>query len=136
MTIPRLELSISNSFEHGQAYVALSRATSLEGTVVSARDVVIEVVFSEVKIDERVHHAWIRCLHSPGLSLKSFDPTTITAHPKVVAFFLPFDKHPGVFFTTRDPLPLLVRVVRAITSGFVRGDQGRRGRRGQIFDDV
>ena len=31
MTIPRLEVSFDRVFEYGQAYVALSRATCLEG---------------------------------------------------------------------------------------------------------
>jgi len=31
MTISRLEISLSNIFEDGQAYVALSRVTSLDG---------------------------------------------------------------------------------------------------------
>jgi hypothetical protein len=31
MTIPDLEVSFKGIFEYGQAYVALSRATSIEG---------------------------------------------------------------------------------------------------------
>jgi hypothetical protein len=31
MTIPLLEVSFNNIFEYGQGYVALSRATCLEG---------------------------------------------------------------------------------------------------------
>jgi hypothetical protein len=33
MTIPYLEVSFDGMFEYGQGYVALSRATDLEGTV-------------------------------------------------------------------------------------------------------
>lgn len=52
MTIPLLEVSFQRMFEYGQAYVALSRATSLE-----------------------------------GLTLKSFNPNVVKAHPKVIDFY-------------------------------------------------
>ena len=52
MSIDRVEVSLAKVFECGQAYVALSRARSLD-----------------------------------GLSVTSFDPKRVKAHPKVLAFY-------------------------------------------------
>lgn len=52
MTIPLLEVSFNRMFEFGQAYVALSRATSLQ-----------------------------------GLTLRSFQPNAVRAHPTVKTFY-------------------------------------------------
>ena len=43
MTLERIEISIAKAFEHGQAYVALSRVTSLDGLLL--RFVVQELFF-------------------------------------------------------------------------------------------
>jgi len=56
MTLERIDINIAKVFEHGQAYVALSRVTCLD-----------------------------------GLLLRDFDPSRITAHPKVLKYYKKID---------------------------------------------
>jgi hypothetical protein len=45
MTIPLLEVSFNNIFEYGQGYVALSRATCLEGLTLRSFQVLSYIYF-------------------------------------------------------------------------------------------
>jgi hypothetical protein len=69
MTIPLLRVSMKGIFECGQAYVALSRATDLQGT------------------DYGVFRHQLRDIFA-GLQLTDYSPHVVKAHPQVVIMSL------------------------------------------------
>lgn len=72
MSIDKLRVNLSGVFEYGQAYVALSRATSIEGCVALCNNV--DVQFLDCVCCAYGCHA--------GLILEGFKPSLVRAHPE------------------------------------------------------
>ena len=77
MTISRLHVFLGGVFDYGQAYVALSRATSLDRTFCAQRGVVACT---------RLTHAprWVALCRVPVLKVDGFDPKKVRVHPRYV----------------------------------------------------